>query len=101
MLGMGETREELGRALADVLAAGVEIICLGQYLRPSAEHHPVARFVAPEEFDELALECLAMGFRWASAGPFIRSSYRAHEAVAALGKRRHVLLNSVRGKERA
>ncbi len=101
MLGMGETREELGRALADVLAAGVEIICLGQYLRPSAEHHPVARFVAPEEFDELAVECLAMGFRWASAGPFIRSSYRAHEAVAALGKRSHVLLNSVRGKERA
>jgi lipoic acid synthetase len=101
MLGMGETREELGRALADVLAAGVEIIYLGQYLRPSAEHHPVARFVTPEEFDELALECLAMGFRWASAGPFIRSSYRAHEAVAALGARRPVLLDSAQGKERA
>jgi len=101
MLGMGETREELGRALADVLAAGVEIIYLGQYLRPSAEHHPVARFVTPEEFDELARECLAMGFRWASAGPFIRSSYRAHEAVAALGKPRPVLLDSVQGKERA
>ena len=101
MLGMGETPEELRRALADVLAAGVEIIYLGQYLRPSAEHHPVARFVTPEEFDELALQCLAMGFRWASAGPFIRSSYRAHEAVAALGKRRPVLLDSVQGKERA
>jgi len=101
MLGMGETREELGRALADVLAAGVEIIYLGQYLRPSAEHHPVARFVTPGEFDELARECLAMGFRWASAGPFIRSSYRAHEAVAALGKPRPVLLDSVQGKERA
>jgi lipoic acid synthetase len=101
MLGMGETREELGRALADVLAAGVEIICLGQYLRPSAEHYPVARFVTPEEFDELARECLTMGFRWASAGPFIRSSYRAHEAVAALGSRRPVLFESVQGKERA
>jgi len=101
MLGMGETREELGRALADVLAAGVEIIYLGQYLRPSAEHHPVARFVTPEEFDELACECLAMGFRWASAGPFIRSSYRAHEAVVALGKPRPVLSESVQGKEQA
>jgi lipoic acid synthetase len=101
MLGMGETREELGQALADVLAAGVEIIYLGQYLRPSAAHHPVARFVTPEEFDELASECLAMGFRWASAGPFIRSSYRAHEAVAALGKPRPALLDSVQGKERA
>ena len=101
MLGMGETREELRRALADVLAAGVDIICLGQYLRPSVEHHPVARFVTPEEFDELASECLSMGFRWASAGPFIRSSYRAHEAVAALGKRRPALLDSAQGKEPA
>ena len=101
MLGMGETREELRRALADVLAAGVDIIYLGQYLRPSVEHHPVARFVTPEEFDELASECLSMGFRWASAGPFIRSSYRAHEAVAALGKRRPALLDSAQGKEPA
>ncbi|MEA3409216.1 MAG: lipoyl synthase, partial [Candidatus Eisenbacteria bacterium] len=52
MLGMGETRQELSLVLADVLAAGVEIIYLGQYLRPSAGHHPVARFVPPEEFDE-------------------------------------------------
>ena len=101
MLGMGETREELRRVLADVLAAGVDIIYLGQYLRPSAEHHPVARFVTPGEFDELASECLSMGFRWASAGPFIRSSYRAHEAVAALGKRRPALLDSAQGKEPA
>jgi lipoic acid synthetase len=100
MLGLGETRDELMRALADVLAAGVEIIYLGQYLRPSAGHHPVARFVAPEEFDELAVECLSMGFRWASAGPFIRSSYRAHEAVAALGGRRPAPVESVLGKER-
>ena len=101
MLGMGETREELRRALADVLASGVDIIYLGQYLRPSAEHHPVARFVPPAEFDELASECLSMGFRWASAGPFIRSSYRAHEAVAALGSRSTAPLDSGQGKERA
>ena len=101
MLGLGETREELRSALADVLAAGVEIIYLGQYLRPSAGHHPVARFVTPEEFDEIASECLSMGFRWASAGPFIRSSYRAHEAVKALGSRRPSFVDSVRRKERA
>ena len=101
MLGLGETREELKRVLVDVLTAGVEIIYLGQYLRPSVGHHPVARFVTPEEFDELASECLSMGFKWASAGPFIRSSYRAHEAAAALGKRRRALVDSVQGKERA
>ena len=88
MLGLGETRQELDRTLADVLAAGAEIICLGQYLRPSAGHHPVERFVPPEEFDELADMCRAMGFGWVSAGPFVRSSYRAHEVVAALGRRR-------------
>jgi len=101
MLGLGETREELRRALSDLLAAGVEIIYLGQYLRPSPGHHPVERFVTPEEFDDLGSECLSMGFRWASAGPFIRSSYRAHEAVAVLGGRRRVLVDSVQEKERA
>jgi len=100
MLGLGETREEVRRVLADLLTAGVEIVYLGQYLRPSGEHHPVARFVTPEEFDGFASECLSMGFRWASAGPFIRSSYRAHEAVAALGSRRPAFVDSVRGEER-
>ena len=101
MLGMGETREELEQALADVMSAGAEIVCLGQYLRPSVDHHPVARFVPPEEFDELAVMCRSMGFRWVSAGPFVRSSYRAHEAVAALGKRRPPMDGNMMGKERA
>lgn len=101
MLGVGETRKELEQALADVLSAGAEIVCLGQYLRPSVEHHPVARFVPPEEFDELGEMCRSMGFRWASAGPFVRSSYRAHEAAASLRERRAPMESSMLGKERA
>ena len=81
---MGETRRETERALLDMLAAGVDIVTLGQYLRPSRRHRPIERFVPPEEFDELREACLDMGFRWASAGPLVRSSYRAEEAVAAL-----------------
>jgi lipoic acid synthetase len=80
---------------------GTEIVCLGQYLRPSAGHHPVERFVPPEEFDELAVMCRSMGFRWVSAGPFVRSSYRAHEAAAELSKRRPPIEGSMPGKERA
>jgi len=87
MLGVGETRDELTETLEDVRGAGAEIVYLGQYLRPSAAHHPVARFVPPEEFDEIRDTCLSMGFAWGSAGPFVRSSYRAHEAVEALGGR--------------
>ncbi|MBN2564534.1 MAG: hypothetical protein JXB46_02370, partial [Candidatus Eisenbacteria bacterium] len=54
------------------------------YLRPSGSHRPVTRFLPPEEFDEIRDEGLRMGFRWVSAGPFVRSSYRAEEAAAAL-----------------
>jgi lipoic acid synthetase len=88
MLGLGETREELRRALSDALGAGVDMVCLGQYLRPSINHYPVARYVPPEEFEGLTEACRAMGFRWVSAGPLVRSSYRAQEAVAALRGRR-------------
>ena len=101
MLGLGETREELEGALRDVRAAGAEVVCLGQYLRPSREHHPVARFVPPEEFDELGGMCKEMGFKWVSAGPFVRSSYRAHEAAAALGRWRPRAGDGMQGKEHA
>jgi lipoic acid synthetase len=84
MLGVGESRQELEETLGDLREAGVEIVCLGQYLSPSGQHRPVERYVPPEEFDELAEVCRAMGFRWVEAGPFVRSSYRAHEAAAAL-----------------
>jgi lipoic acid synthetase len=101
MLGLGETTEELSETLRDLRAAGVEVLYLGQYLRPSDRHYPVARFVPPAEFDELADISREMGFGWVSAGPFIRSSYRAHEAAAALGGRRQPGGLGMQGKERA
>jgi lipoic acid synthetase len=88
MLGLGETREELERALQDALEVGVRILSLGQYLRPTVDHQPVARFVPPAEFDEIAEMCLSMGFGRVSAGPLVRSSYRAQEAAEALSGRR-------------
>jgi lipoic acid synthetase len=84
MLGMGETRAELTGTLEDMLDAGVDILTLGQYLRPSAAHRPVVRFLPPGEFEEIRESSLRMGFRWVSAGPFVRSSYRADESATAL-----------------
>ncbi len=80
-MGLGETAEEVLAALRDLRAAGVEIVTLGQYLRPSAEHHPVARWVPPEEFAAFREKALAMGFRVADAGPLVRSSYHAERHV--------------------
>jgi lipoyl synthase len=88
MLGVGESSEEIEGALGDMLSAGVDILTLGQYLRPSAAHHAVARFVTPAEFDELARASREMGFKWVSAAPFVRSSYRAEEAATALMRSR-------------
>jgi len=77
MLGLGETREELERTWDDLLAAGCDILTLGQYLQPSANHLPVDRFVEPDEFNELERAALARGFAGVAAGPFVRSSYQA------------------------
>jgi len=77
ILGMGETRPEISEALADLYDAGAEIITITQYLRPSARHHPVDRWVKPEEFIELADEAKAIGFAGVMSGPLVRSSYRA------------------------
>lgn len=77
MLGLGETREELVQVWDDLLAAGCDILTLGQYLQPSKKHLPVERFVDPEEFAELELQALARGFSGVAAGPFVRSSYHA------------------------
>jgi len=77
ILGMGETRSEISEALADLYDAGAEIITITQYLRPSARHHPVDRWVRPEEFVELADEAKALGFAGVMSGPLVRSSYRA------------------------
>ncbi|HOF19386.1 MAG TPA: lipoyl synthase [Phycisphaerae bacterium] len=77
MMGLGETRDEVLAVFADLRAAGCDILTVGQYLAPSDAHVPVARFVAPGEFDELARIAREMGFRSVAAGPFVRSSYRA------------------------
>jgi lipoyl synthase len=77
MLGLGETEPELLDAFADLLRAGVDLLTLGQYLRPSPRHHPVARFVPPEEFDRLGESGRSAGFHGVAAGPMVRSSYRA------------------------
>ncbi len=77
ILGMGETREEVSEALRDLHSAGAELITITQYLRPSVRHHPIDRWVRPEEFDELAAEATEIGYVGVQSGPLVRSSYRA------------------------
>lgn len=84
MVGLGETYEEIRAVLADLSAAGVDIVTIGQYLRPSGEQLPVARFYAPEEFEALKREGEALGIRHVESGPLVRSSYHAHEQSASL-----------------
>ena len=77
ILGLGETREEISQALVDLHNAGCDLITITQYLRPTNKHHPVARWVKPEEFVELAAEAEQVGFLGVMSGPLVRSSYRA------------------------
>lgn len=77
ILGMGETRDEVSAALRELHDAGTEIITITQYLRPSPRHHPVERWVKPEEFVELQDEATELGFAGVMSGPLVRSSYRA------------------------
>ena len=77
ILGMGESREEVSQALRDLRSAGCDLITITQYLRPSPRHHPVERWVRPEEFVELKSEADEIGFLGVMGGPLVRSSYRA------------------------
>lgn len=77
ILGMGETREEISQALRDLHSAGCDLITITQYLRPSPRHHPIERWVKPEEFIELKAEAEQIGFLGVMSGPLVRSSYRA------------------------
>jgi lipoyl synthase len=77
ILGMGEERAEVSAAMADLYDAGCDLLTITQYLRPSARHHPVARWVPPQEFAELAEEAQEIGFLGVLSGPLVRSSYRA------------------------
>lgn len=86
MVGLGESHEEVLEAMSDLRKAGVEIVTLGQYLRPTAKHYPVDRYVTPEEFDQFKAEGLAMGFKYVASAPLVRSSYLADQAVEACAK---------------
>ena len=81
MLGLGETDAEIERALADIRAADVDVVTLGQYMRPTQNHLPVARFVTPEQFQQYRDAALAMGFLEVVSGPLVRSSYRAERVL--------------------
>jgi lipoic acid synthetase len=81
MLGLGETMEEVLAVMRDLRAAGVDILTLGQYLRPSPKHLPIVRYVTPAEFENLRQTGLEMGFGRVQAGPLVRSSYHAADSV--------------------
>ena len=87
---MGETREEVSEAMADLRAAHTDLLTITQYLRPSKLQHPIDRWVTPEEFDELAEEAEELGFAGVMSGPLVRSSYRAGklwaQAMRELGR---------------
>jgi lipoic acid synthetase len=83
MLGLGETSDEIHRTLQDLLDAGCHILTLGQYLQPTQKHLPVARFVTPNEFDRWQKIAYDLGFSEVASGPFVRSSYQAHELFQA------------------
>lgn len=79
MLGLGESDEQLRWTFADLRQAGVDVLTLGQYLRPTRKHLPVEAFVTPERFEELAAEARGFGFEYVASGPLVRSSYKAAE----------------------
>jgi lipoic acid synthetase len=84
MVGLGETREELRQVFADLAAQRVDILTVGQYLRPTADHLPVERYYEPAVFDEMKQEALALGFGHVESGPLVRSSYHAEEQATGV-----------------
>jgi lipoyl synthase len=82
MVGLGETHDEMVEAFGDLRAQGVQVLTVGQYLRPTQRHLPVVRYWDPEEFTALEAAALALGFEHVAAGPLVRSSYHADEHVA-------------------
>ena len=84
MVGLGETWDELLAVMQDLADIKLDILTIGQYLRPTQSHLPMGRYYTPAEFDELKQIGLEMGFKWVESGPLVRSSYRAEQQVAAL-----------------
>ncbi len=93
MLGLGETEEEVVEAMRDLRSKGVDMLTLGQYLRPSPAHLPVSEYVKPEKFNKLKLLGESLGFKYVAAGPFVRSSYKAGELFV-----KNVLKRGLHGK---
>jgi lipoic acid synthetase len=89
MVGLGETFSELVEVFRDLGSRGVDILTVGQYLRPSRDHLPIARFYCPDEFRALKDEALRFGFRHVESGPLVRSSYHAHEQAEATSPGAH------------
>lgn len=87
MIGLGESEEDIFRTFKDISRTGTDILYIGQYLSPSKEHSPVVKYYTPEEFQVLKKKAEALGFRYVSAGPLVRSSYKAYEAYFALKNR--------------
>ena len=81
MVGLGETDEQIDRLMDDILATGCDILTIGQYLQPSPKHHPLARYVTPEEFARYKETALRKGFRHVASAPLARSSYKAWEVL--------------------
>ena len=84
MVGLGEHDAEVLQTLHDLRDAGVRIVTLGQYLRPTLEHYPVAAYISPEKFDWYRLQALEMGFSYCASAPLVRSSYMAEEALQSV-----------------
>jgi lipoic acid synthetase len=87
MVGLGETKAELQQVFADLVDNGVEVLTVGQYLRPSAKHLPLVRYYEPEEFEQLREDALALGFKHVESGPLVRSSYHAERQVDRIALR--------------
>ena len=97
ILGLGETREEISQALIDLHAAGCDLITITQYLRPTNKHHPVERWVKPDEFVALAKEAEDIGFSGVMSGPLVRSSYRAGRLYKQAQEKRESVNGQLRG----
>jgi lipoic acid synthetase len=89
MLGLGEKKDEVLQAMDDLRNSGCHLLTLGQYLAPSSKHHPIIRYVPPEEFDEYHKEALARGFSGVASAPLVRSSYKAAHLYHTARKRLH------------
>ncbi len=88
MVGLGESDDEVLRALHDLREAGVEIVTLGQYLRPTLEHYPVAEYITPEKFEQYRRQASEAGFAYCASAPLVRSSYMAEQALESVRMKR-------------